>query len=91
MASRTSLGLDGAWLLVDEPMLRWLVLGGLVLGLGTGFSKGWIEMRWGRLLADLGLPYVADPGDLGDCPPPPGASTRAGSPAAARSSARQAR
>jgi hypothetical protein len=87
MASGTGLGLDGAWLLVDEPMLRWLVLGGLVLGLGTGFSKGWIEMRWGRMLADLGLPYVADPGDLGDCPPPP----RAASPAEARSSARQAR
>jgi hypothetical protein len=86
MASRTRLGLDGAWLLVDEPMLRWLVLGGLVVGLGTGFSKGWLEMRWGRLLGDLGLPYVADPGDLGDCPP-----ARSAAAPAASSSARQAR
>jgi hypothetical protein len=86
MASRTGLGLDGAWLLVDEPMLRWLVLGGLVLGLGTGFSKGWLELRWGRLLGDLGLPYVADPGDLGDCPP-----ARPSAAPAAPSSARQAR
>jgi hypothetical protein len=86
MASRTGLELDGAWLLVDEPMLRWLVLGGLVLGLGTGFSKGWLELRWGRLLGDLGLPYVADPGDLGDCPP-----ARLSAAPAASSSARQAR
>ena len=27
----------------------------------TGVSKGWIELRWGRLLQDLGVPYVADP------------------------------
>ncbi|MBM5804170.1 MAG: hypothetical protein FJ078_08640 [Cyanobacteria bacterium K_DeepCast_35m_m2_155] len=43
-------------------MLRWLLLAGLLFGLGTGFSKGWIELRWGRLLVDLGVPYVADPG-----------------------------
>jgi hypothetical protein len=61
-------------------MLRWLLLGGLVLGFGTGLSKGWIELRWGRLLGDLGLPYVADPADLRSCPPP-----------AADSSAKQAR
>ena len=78
MAKRGGLGLDGAWPLVVEPMLRWLLLGGLLLGLGTGLSKGWIELRWGRLFADLGLPYVVDPGDLRDCPP-------------ARSSVKQAR
>ena len=69
MARRGGVGLDGVWPLVVEPMLRWLLLGGLLLGLGTGLSKGWIELRWGRLLADLGLPYVVDPGDLRDCPP----------------------
>ena len=69
MARRGGLELDGDWLLVEEPMLRWLLLGGLVLGLATGINKGWIELRWGRLLGDLGLPYVADPADLKDCPP----------------------
>jgi len=54
-----------------------LLLGGLLLGLGPGLSKGWIELRWGRLLADLGLPYVVDPGDLRDCPPPSSSAKQA--------------
>lgn len=77
MARRGGLGLDGGWLLVEEPMLRWLLLGGLVLGLATGVNKGWIEMRWGRLLGDLGLPYVADPGDLETCPLPSSSARQA--------------
>jgi hypothetical protein len=59
-------------------MLRWLLLVGLVFGFGTGLSRGWIELRWGRLLQDLGVPYVTDPGDGADCAPQ-------------RSSAREAR
>jgi hypothetical protein len=42
-------------------MLRWLLLVGLVFGFGSGLSRGWIELRWGRMLDDLGVPYVADP------------------------------
>ncbi|MBM5798677.1 MAG: hypothetical protein FJ060_11075 [Cyanobacteria bacterium K_Offshore_0m_m2_072] len=59
-------------------MLRWMLLAGILFGLVTGVSKGWIELRWGRFLQDLGVPYVADPAPAAsDCP--------------ASSSARQAR
>ena len=46
--------------------------------MGTGLRQGWIELRWGRMLQDLGVPYVSDPADPPDCAPE-------------RSSARQAR
>ncbi len=39
---------------------------GLVFGFGSGLSRGWIELRWGRMLNDLGVPYVADPGEGAD-------------------------
>jgi hypothetical protein len=38
------------------------LLVGLVFGFGSGLSRGWIELRWGRMLDDLGVPYVSDPG-----------------------------
>ncbi|MBM5799696.1 MAG: hypothetical protein FJ077_02395 [Cyanobacteria bacterium K_DeepCast_35m_m2_023] len=51
-------------------MLRWLLLAGIGFGLVTGVSKGWIELRWGRMLRDFGVPYVADPEpSKGDCAP----------------------
>ena len=40
-------------------MLRWLLLGLLIFGLGTGFKNGWLQVDWRRLLEDAGL-------DLGD-------------------------
>ena len=40
----------------------------MVLGLGTGLRNGWIEVRWGRMLHDLGVPFVSDPG-APPCPP----------------------
>ena len=61
MASGPLLGLDGAWLSMAVAMLRWLLLLGIGFSLVTGVSKGWIELRWGRLLQDLGVPYVTDP------------------------------
>jgi hypothetical protein len=75
MASRGWIVLDGPWLPVVCPMLRWLVLVGMVLGLGTGLRRGWIEVRWGRFLEDVGVPFVADPGSP-ECPPaqPPSSS-----------------
>ncbi len=88
MASRGLIELDGPWLLVVCPMLRWLVLVGLVLGLGTGLRRGWIEVRWGRFLQDLGVPYVADPG-VPDCAPvPPSAVLRSSSASEARKPSR---
>jgi hypothetical protein len=33
-------------------MLRWLLLGLLLYGLGTALRKGWIEVQWQRVLDD---------------------------------------
>ena len=38
-------------------MLRLLLLALLLLGLGTGFQRGWLEVRWDRLGQDLEM-YV---------------------------------
>ena len=84
IASGPLLGLDGAWLTVAVAMLRWLLLLGIGFGLVTGVSKGWIELRWGRLLQDLGVPYVVDPGASA-------AGCRSGAEDAPASSAREAR
>ena len=34
-------------------MLRLLLLALLLLGLGTGFQRGWLEVRWDRFGQDL--------------------------------------
>jgi hypothetical protein len=52
-------------------MLRWLLLVGMVFGLITGLRNGWVEVRWGRMLHDLGVPFVDDPG-APRCPPAQG-------------------
>jgi hypothetical protein len=67
-----------------SPMLRWLLLVGMVLGLATGVRRGWIEVRWGRFLQDLGVPFVADPGSPECAPAQPGSPVPS-------SSAREAR
>ena len=36
-------------------MLRWLLLGLLLYGLGTALRKGWIEVQWQRVLDDAGF------------------------------------
>jgi hypothetical protein len=42
-------------------MLRWLLLAGLSLGLVAGVRNGWVELRWDRLLHDVGVPNLQDP------------------------------
>jgi hypothetical protein len=42
-------------------MLRWLLLAGISLGLVMGLRNGWVELRWDRLLHDVGVPFVPDP------------------------------
>jgi len=37
-------------------MLRWLLIGILLAGLGTSFRNGWIEVHWDRVHKSLGLP-----------------------------------
>lgn len=44
-------------------MLRWLLLGLLIFGLGTGFKNGWLQVDWRRLLEDAGF-------DLGESDQP---------------------
>jgi len=36
-------------------MLRWLLIGVLVFGLGTGMRDGWVIVKWPQLLHNLGL------------------------------------
>ena len=36
-------------------MLRWLLLGLLLYGLGTALRKGWIEVQWQQVLDDAGF------------------------------------
>ena len=36
-------------------MLRWLILGLLIYGLGTAFKNGWLEVQWQQLFEDAGL------------------------------------
>jgi hypothetical protein len=80
--------LDGPWLPVVSPMLRWLVLVGMVLGLATGLRHGWIEVRWGKFLQDLGVPFVTDPGSP-ECPSDqPGSVVRSSSASEARNPSR---
>ena len=43
---------------MDEVMLRWLVIGLLLYGLGTAFREGWLEVQWSRLLHDAGLTFI---------------------------------
>ena len=43
---------------MDEVMLRWLVIGLLLYGLGTAFREGWPEVQWSRLLHDAGLTFI---------------------------------
>jgi hypothetical protein len=51
-------------------MLRWLIVGSLLVGLGVGFRNGWIQVKWEKMAADTNLPFLADPGQplrwLGD-------------------------
>jgi hypothetical protein len=66
-------------------MLRWLVLVGLVFGLGSGLRHGWIEVRWDRLLHDLGLPVGLNPAASAagaaatECPPAQAAASSSSS------------
>ncbi len=46
-------------------MLRLLLLGLLLYGLGTALRKGWIEVQWQQLLDDAGLIETGS-----DNPPP---------------------
>jgi hypothetical protein len=48
-------------LLAGLGMLRWLLLAGISLGLVMGLRNGWVELRWDRLLHDVGVPFVPDP------------------------------
>ena len=37
-------------------MLRFLLLGLLLVGFGVGFRNQWLELHWARFLDDVGLP-----------------------------------
>jgi hypothetical protein len=61
-------------------MIRWLVIGLLLFGLTTGVRRGWLQVRWGLMLHELGVPFVPKPPALADCAAPsspPASSARA--------------
>ena len=39
-------------------MLRLLVIGLLLYGLGTALREGWLEVQWSRFLHDAGLTFI---------------------------------
>ena len=43
---------------MDGLMLRWLVIGLLLYGLGTALREGWLEVQWSRFLHDAGLNFI---------------------------------
>lgn len=63
-------------------MIRWLVIGLLLFSLTTGVRRGWLQVRWGLMLHELGMPFVPEPAAQAGCP---------GTPAASVSSASEAR
>ena len=36
-------------------MLRWLLLGFLLFGFGTGLRDGWLVVKWSQLLHNVGF------------------------------------
>lgn len=41
-------------------MLRWLLVGLLLMGLGIGIQREWIWVDRDKMSTDLNLPYLAD-------------------------------
>ena len=41
-------------------MIRWLLVGSLLFGLGTGLRRGWIQLNWSMLADDLNMPFLSD-------------------------------
>ena len=39
-------------------MIRWLLIGSMFFGLGTGLQRGWISIDWCRFMADTKLPTL---------------------------------
>jgi len=44
--------------MLSSSMIRWLIVGSLITGIGVGLQNGWIEIHWNRLLRSAGLEYL---------------------------------
>ena len=42
-------------------MLRWLLVGLLLTGLGVGFQRKWIQVDFRKMVTDFNMPFLADP------------------------------
>ncbi len=42
-------------------MIRWLIVGSLVTGIGVGLHTGWIEIHWDRMFRSMGLDFLIHP------------------------------
>lgn len=41
-------------------MIRWLLVGSLLIGMGMGFQRGWIAVDWETISKDLNMPFLSD-------------------------------
>lgn len=44
-----------------SPMIRWLLVGLLLVGLGKGLERGWLLIDWRRIGQDLNMPSLGEP------------------------------
>jgi len=61
MAIRRRLGFDGVITSCWASMLRWFILGSLIIGVGLGFRNQWIVIDWPKFYRDVNLPFLAEP------------------------------
>ena len=44
----------------NGSMIRWLMVGTLLIGLGTGLRRGWISVEWKAISEDLNMPFLIE-------------------------------
>jgi hypothetical protein len=60
MTRGRDVGFDGGVPRAVGPMIRWLLLGLMLVGLGFGYKRGWLVMNWERIGEDLHIPSLKD-------------------------------
>ncbi len=55
------MGFDGGVPMEGAPMIRWLLVGLLLVGLGKGLERGWLLIDWRRIGQDLNMPSLGEP------------------------------
>ena len=61
MAILPRLGFDRGVMRGVSPVVRWLLVGSLLFGMGMGLRNGWIVLNVEKLSQDLNMPFLNDP------------------------------